>query len=276
MKPISISLSTVLSLFQIFLIVYYFSFKGTFRPISQNSQFLNNNSTKLVESSTHLINLFYEIASDLGIDKAWHKYHVLYGIHLGPMRHKPLNLLEIGLGCKFMKYGPGKSLIAWKKYLTHPETMISFLEYDRQCAEKFNPPVVTNMFIGDQADEAFLKHVGGDGGPYHVIIDDGGHKRSQQVKSFLGLWHHVYPNGGIYVIEDVYFTFYENFADQSESAIEMIRKLIFLLNEYNKSTNDRVFKLIKVNESIGPELVEVAKSILSINCYFRACVIVKK
>lgn len=174
MKFTNFSCLTLFTIFQTLLIVYLFCNQG-----SSNVQTVDRSTSK--ESTSDLIDLFYTISSNLGIDKIFHKYHTLYGIYLGPVRHKPLDFLEIGLGCT-MRYGPGKSLQAWKAYLTHPNTRISFVEYDRECAQKFNnPPIVENMFIGDQADFEFLKYVGDKGGPYDVIIDDGGHKRTHQV-----------------------------------------------------------------------------------------------
>lgn len=132
------------------------------------------------ETQVQSIAEFYQIGSHLGLDKLQHHYENLYGIHLGPIRHKPLNVLEIGLGCT-MPYGPGKSLDLWRQFLTHPHTRISFVEFDAKCAERFGPPLVTHMFVGDQADFELLTRVGKEGGPYDVIVDDGGHKRSHQV-----------------------------------------------------------------------------------------------
>jgi hypothetical protein len=109
--------------------------------------------------------------------KLWYLIKVV----LAPIRGKKINLLEIGLGCN-MHYGPGRSLLLWRKYFTHPETEISYLEYDRPCAEKFRDKL-NKIFIGDQADFKLLEQVGKEGGPYDLIVDDGGHKMSHMVSN---------------------------------------------------------------------------------------------
>jgi hypothetical protein len=101
-------------------------------------------------------------------------------VSLAPFRDKKLKFLEIGLGCG-MPYGPGRSLLLWRKYFTHPKTEIVYLEHNRTCAEKFRDKV-DKLFIGDQADFGILEKVGKEGGPYDVIVDDGGHKTSQMVR----------------------------------------------------------------------------------------------
>ena len=53
---------------------------------------------------------FYQLAQSIGTDKVIaHQYQHLYEKYLEPIKHKPLRLLEVGLGCD-MHYGPGKSL----------------------------------------------------------------------------------------------------------------------------------------------------------------------
>lgn len=271
MKSLGITILIIFSATQTILLIYLFCYPNLNTPNESTIQQPIETASNPQESTKNLIDLFFKIASNLGIDKIHHRYFNLYGIYLGPLRHKPLNFLEIGLGCT-MKYGPGKSLLAWRQFLTHPETRISYIEFNRECAEKFNPPVVHNMFIGDQSDFDFLERVGKEGGPYDVIVDDGGHKRTFQVNSFLGLWPFVKPNGGIYVLEDICFTFTKGFDNSNESAIDMIHKLIMLLNDVNTSGPN----VIKVNQTFNPALVEASKTILSINCFYHGCVFVKK
>ncbi len=66
---------------------------------------------KFVKPNKHggLDNDFLTIASLAGTDKVTtHSYHMLYQKYLEPIRHRPLKLLEIGLGCD-MNYAPGAS-----------------------------------------------------------------------------------------------------------------------------------------------------------------------
>ena len=101
-----------------------------------------------------------------------------------------------------MPYGPGKSLLLWKEFIPH--AIINFMEYNRECAEKFRDKV-NNLYIGDQSDFDFLKELE-QAGPYDVIVDDGGHSRKQQINAIIGLWPYLKPKG-YYIIEDMYFHF---------------------------------------------------------------------
>ena len=154
-----------------------------------------SSSSCVTKPRSELIEEFRKIASEAGTDKVnSHTYHNLYGTHFSQYRDKKINLLEIGLGCN-MGYGPGKSLIVWRKYFTHPETRVNVLEYDRPCAEKFRPPITNGLYIGDQANFTLLEIVGSESGPYDIIIDDGGHFRSHMVrfKIFISLiWSLLY------------------------------------------------------------------------------------
>lgn len=146
----------------------------------RSSKSMNDSNQELLANTCNpieWINEFYSIALKYGTDKiSDHRYDYIYGSYLGPLRHKRIDLLEIGLGCT-MTYGPGRSLSTWREFL--PLARITILEYDRHCAEKFRSEV-EQLFIGDQADFELLDKVA-QNGPYNVIIDDGGHTNRQQV-----------------------------------------------------------------------------------------------
>lgn len=178
MKFNGLTITLTISCFQTLILIYLIYNSNLYSnvTISKPKSMINSNQE---ETQQENISKFRKIVSKLGIDKEFHRYYNMYGIYLGPKRHKPLNFLEIGLGCT-MKYGAGKSMLAWRQYLTHSGTNISFVEFDRECAEKFRNEV-SHLFIGDQSDFEFLERVGKEGGPYDIIVDDGGHKRTFQV-----------------------------------------------------------------------------------------------
>ena len=114
-----------------------------------------------------------------------------------------------------------------------PKATINILEYDKNCAEKFSDKG-RNLYTGDQSDFKVLKEVA-NGGPYDVIVDDGGHHRNQQINSLIGLWPYVKPKG-FYVIEDINTSFVDDYNNNpNESAVDVIFQLISLLNESNKA-----------------------------------------
>lgn len=148
-----------------------------------------------------------EIFDRHGTDKGVvHDYDVAYERILQPYcteyngteyyRDEPIVLLEIGVQ-------KGHSLRAWAEYLPHG--VIHGIDFHPPCRDQAVPP--GKVFIGDQADPAFLHNTAKDiGSPVDIIIDDGGHQMRQQQVAFQTLWPYVQA-GGVYVIEDLHTSY---------------------------------------------------------------------
>jgi hypothetical protein len=160
-----------------------------------------------------------------------------------------------------------------------PKAHISVLEYDEKCAQEFRS-TVDQLFIGDQSDTALLKRISqADSHYYDVIIDDGGHTRKQIITTFLNLWHKVKPDGGVYIVEDLFYSFTTHSAinDNPQSIIDYIAQLIFLFNNDSEKFEKNGKQIVPENmRNISQQLMEVFESLLSVNCYHSACVFVKK
>jgi len=227
-------------------------------------------------SPKHSMDQFKKIALKHGTDKVgYHNYEYVYGQLLGPMRYgNEINFLEIGLGCG-MPYGPGKSIPVWQEYL--PNALISILEYDEKCARPFEA-FVKKLYIADQRDKEKMRRVGLEGGPFDVIVDDGGHSRMMQINSLLALWPFVKKHGGIYIIEDIFTSFMEinGLNDNPEqSSLDLLIELIVILND-----PWRLNKLWKIQMPTNIKISELARNlsvdVMSINCFERACALIKK
>lgn len=185
---------------------------------------------------------------------------------IGPRRFENVHLLEIGLGCT-MTYGPGKSLLTWREYL--PNAKISVLEYDEKCANALSSHV-DQLFTGDQSDFQVLDPVAR-GGPYDIVIDDGGHTRKQQVNSLIALWPVVKTDGGIYVIEDMHLSFVKSYNDFHMSSYDFVIQLIYLFLDQPEH------KIINpLNLTIPIDVQIVFKDLMSVQCFQHSCVLVKK
>ena len=126
---------------------------------------------------------------------------------------RPRLLLEIGVL-------NGGSLRAWQDIF--PSARVVGIDINPEIKASY-PDL--DIFIGDQKDTAFLDAVVRETGIPDIIIDDGGHRRSQQVESFK----HLFPKlntGGLYVIEDIETSFLEDFNDHDLSAIEYMTSLV--------------------------------------------------
>ena len=123
----------------------------------------------------------------------WHHYFEVYERHFARLRAANPTLLEIGVQ-------GGGSLAMWRAYFG-PSARIYGI--DAVPDGKRNEDVATRVFIGDQADRRFLQDVRRQIGVADIIIDDGGHKASQQIASFEELYP-MLSETGLYVVEDTH------------------------------------------------------------------------
>jgi hypothetical protein len=126
------------------------------------------------------------------IDK-WHHYFEIYERHLARLRASSPTLLEIGVQ-------GGGSLEMWRHYFGHSAHIYGM---DIDPAVQRHEDIATKIFIGDQANPAFLRDVLAQTGPLDLVIDDGGHTANQQITSFETIYPTLAENG-IYLVEDTH------------------------------------------------------------------------
>jgi hypothetical protein len=93
----------------------------------------------------------------------WSHYFGIYEGHIAALRDKPISLLEIGIY-------KGGSLTLWRKYFT--QAAIFGADIDPACLKHQREGV--RVFIGNQADPAFLNSLVLETGDLDIVIDDGG------------------------------------------------------------------------------------------------------
>lgn len=136
------------------------------------------------------------------------KYADFYQRHLAHL--SPNILLEIGVAS-------GNSLRAWKQIF--PQCSIYGIDID----PRYNYADL-NIFIGDQLDTVFLASVLKTIGIPDIIIDDGGHKRSQQTKTFNYLFP-LMKKDSIYIVEDLQTNLLKPWNDQEESFLDLLSQM---------------------------------------------------
>jgi hypothetical protein len=140
---------------------------------------------------------------------------------------------------RFLEIGVqfGGSLKIWRDYF--PDAEIIGVDNDPRCENYIkNFP----LFIGDQTDKKFMESLG----EFDVIVDDGGHKMSQQQDTF----NIMFPNlkkGGLYVIEDLHTSYWEEFLDERPTT-EFIKDMIDHLHEYATDTYRNTSKVQHINK----------------------------
>jgi len=134
-----------------------------------------------------------------GTDKGFggHNYTMIYTDYFEEIRNNKLNIVEIGV-----QYGG--SLQLWESYF--PNASITGIDIDKQCIKNVKDRNLnrTTVLIGSAAEQSIVNELQlkySDG--IDIIIDDGSHQTSDQLKSFELLFP-LLKDFGYYFIEDVY------------------------------------------------------------------------
>lgn len=169
------------------------------------------------------------------IDK-WHHYLRMYARHFEHLRGTPAVWLEIGVG-------EGGSLHLWRDYLG-PDAKIYAIDIN-PAVKRLEKEVDATIFIGDQDDAAFLKrvaaHIRRESGKVDVVLDDGGHTMTQQLTSIDVLFPLVQTTNGLYVIEDMHTSYYEQFGGgwlAPTSFVEHVKSMVDQLNAWHCASAD--------------------------------------
>jgi hypothetical protein len=197
-----------------------------------------------------------------------HAYHVAYDRFLGPLRNRRLSMLEIGLGCDMPK-GVGASTFVWRRFL--PCANLTILEFNGACAQN-HVHLADKMVAGDQSNVADLERAVTAGGPFHVIIDDGGHSMKQQITSLRFLFPRM-PPGGIYVIEDLHTSFMSRFQDNhGETTHQFISDIESQLHHaWERLPN--TFEPLDKTPSFLQGADQIAKLAVGVSCFREICVL---
>jgi hypothetical protein len=130
----------------------------------------------------------------------WHHYFEIYDRHLARFRGTDVHVLEFGVA-------QGGSMQMWKEYFG-PRCRIYGVDKNPACRAAAEERV--EIFIGDQADRAFLRSLADRIPRIDVLIDDGGHRMQQQIHTFEELFPRIEPNG-VYLCEDLHTSYWKNY-----------------------------------------------------------------
>jgi Methyltransferase domain len=169
-------------------------------------------------------------------------YLPIYDELLADWQGREVSFLEIGIY-------KGGSMPMWQDFFA-PTSRLTFLDIDPACRALELPG--TRVRIGDQSDPAFLAEVGATGGPFDLIVDDGGHKMHQQITSFRHLWPCL-KDGGLYIVEDTHTSYWPGFGGglrEPASFIEFAKSLIDQMHSWY-TEDDTAFPLHPLAREIG-------------------------
>lgn len=129
-------------------------------------------------------------------DKLSHGYMPIYQRYFHPLRHKKINLLEIGIGGYQNPWAGGASLRMWASYFYRGHVFGVDIEDKKPHATRH-----ISILQGDQSDSGFLTGLAELMGDLDIVVDDGSHICHDVITSFSTLFPNL-KTGGIYVIED--------------------------------------------------------------------------
>jgi hypothetical protein len=140
--------------------------------------------------------MLQQLGLKYGTDKSSHTfkgktYCDIYDKHFQSIRESVKVFIEIGVK-------DGQSIRMFEEYF--PNAMIYGIDIDPRC-KQFETNR-TRILIGDQNDDRFLSEIRNIIGPYDILLDDGSHITTHQIKTFDVLYSNMKP-GGFYIIEDL-------------------------------------------------------------------------
>ena len=158
---------------------------------------------------------------------AW--YLPLYDRHFRHLRHKRINVLEIGIGGYDAPMAGGGSLRMWRTYFSRAR-VYGLDIYDKA----FHDERRIKTIRGSQMDLDLLASVARTIGRIDVIIDDGSHQNEHVITTFKALFPHLDKNG-IYVVEDTQTSYWHDFGGSSEE-----NPALTTIMQYFKALTDEV------------------------------------
>ena len=168
------------------------------------------------------------LAGLFGTDK-WgsHWYTQHYQRYFAPLKNKPLNVLEIGVGGYAWSDLGGYSLQMWKAYFRRSHIVGIDLHDKRHLSEER-----IDVRQCDQTDAEALYRLASEHGGFDIIIDDGSHLNEDVIKTFNILFP-LLRQDGIYVVEDTQTAYWPTWGgglDSAQSSMAFFKKLCDGLN----------------------------------------------
>jgi len=128
-------------------------------------------------------------------------YFAIYDSLLDKYVSENITIVEVGVA-------QGGSLFMWRRYFGKNARIIGIDNNPAALYFKNN----FEIFIGDQSDPQFWEEFFKTVGKIDVLIDDGGHKNSQQIVTVIASIPNI-RNGGTLIVEDVHTSFWETFGN---------------------------------------------------------------
>ncbi len=194
------------------------------------------------------------------VSQRWESYLTVLDRTLGERRHDPVRLLEIGVQ-------NGGSLEVWASYLPEARVLVG-TDIDPRCgALTFTDPRI-RLVVGDVTDPAVQQQVADHADRFDVIIDDGSHRSSDIIDTFVALYP-LLEDGGVYVIEDLHCSYYASYGGglfTQRSALGFLRRLVDVVNHDHWGLERTAGQHLQplVDQPLPPSFIDALPTIASV------------
>jgi len=175
-----------------------------------------------------------EIAIEHGTDKSskGHSYCQYYDMIFEPIKHRPNNLLEIGIDT-------GASLRMWKDYFPHSHIHGIDIRGGYNYLEQLGG-IYTHQADQSNKGELIVFASQFEEGYFNIIIDDGSHQSKDMILSFETLFPYL-ASGGYYIIEDLLCNYDERWRAVGEfGIIDRIKNMVDEVNMDGAISNSNI------------------------------------
>lgn len=189
------------------------------------------------------------------IDK-WKHYFEIYERHFSRFRGSDVHVVEFGVF-------QGGSLQMWKHYFG-PHCKIFGIDINPHCKRVAEEQI--EVLIGDQEDRWFLKSLAESIPRIDILIDDGGHKMQQQIRTYEELFPRIDANG-VYLCEDLHTSYWPEWGGgfkKPGTFIEYSKDFIDYLNAWHSK------------ERMKLSVTQFTKAVHSLHYYDSVLVIEKR
>lgn len=186
----------------------------------------------------------------------WKHYFEIYNRHFSRFRGTDVHIVEFGVS-------QGGSLQMWKQYFG-PNCKIFGVDVNPHCKSLEEEQI--EIIIGDQEDREFLNSLVKKIPRIDILIDDGGHRMTQQINTFEELFYRIDENG-VYLCEDLHTSYWPKWGGgykKRGTFIEYSKNFIDYINAWHSVQPDRL------------SVTEFTKSAHSLHYYDSILVIEKR
>lgn len=186
----------------------------------------------------------------------WKHYFEIYDRHFSRFRGTDVHVVEFGVS-------HGGSLQMWKHYFG-PDARIFGIDINPHCKAVEEEQI--EIFIGDQADRAFLRSLTAKIPRINILIDDGGHTMEQQIHTYEELFPFIDANG-VYLCEDLHTSYWPDWGGgyrKDGSFIEYSKHFVDAIHGWHSLEKEQL------------DVSEFTKSVHSLHYYDSVLVIEKR